>query len=48
VVAYENFTPSGPVVFQETGVPGSRLIRPDGTALYGPSRTVYFGSRLRF
>ena len=48
VVAYEDFTPTGPVIFQETGVPGSRLIRNDGVALYGPARTVYFGSRLRF
>jgi hypothetical protein len=48
VVAYENYTPNGPVVFQETGVPGSRLIRDDGAALYGRARTVYFGSRLRF
>jgi outer membrane receptor protein involved in Fe transport len=48
VVAYENNTPSGPVVFQETGVPGSRLIRLDGTSLYGPARTIYFGTRVRF
>ncbi len=48
VVAYEDNTPTGPVIFQETGVPGSRLIRDDGVALYGPARTVYFGSRLRF
>ncbi|RMF58969.1 MAG: hypothetical protein D6746_08995 [Bacteroidetes bacterium] len=48
VVAYEDNTPTGPVIFQETGVPGTRLIRDDGVALYGPARTVYFGSRLRF
>jgi outer membrane receptor protein involved in Fe transport len=48
VVAYENYTPSGPAIFQETGVPGSRLIRDDGVALYGMPRTVYFGTRLRF
>ena len=48
VVAYEDYTPSGPVIFQETGVPGSRLIRDDGVALYGPARTIFFGSRLRF
>ena len=48
VVAYESFTPLGPSIFQETGNPGSRLILQDGTAIYGPARTVYFGSRLRF
>ncbi|HYE58002.1 MAG TPA: carboxypeptidase-like regulatory domain-containing protein [Rhodothermales bacterium] len=48
VVAYENFTPNGPAVFQTTGSPGQRLILQDGTALYGPARTVYFGTRLRF
>jgi outer membrane receptor protein involved in Fe transport len=48
VVAYEDYTPSGPVTFQETGVPGSRLIRDDGVSIYGPARTVFFGSTLRF
>ena len=44
----ENFTPNGPAVFQETGSPGERLILKDGTSLYGPARTFYFGTRLRF
>ena len=48
IIAYEDYTASGPVIFQETGVPGSRLVRRDGAPLYGPARTVYFGSRLRF
>ena len=48
IVAYENFTPNGPAIFQETGSPGDRLILKDGTSLYGPARTVYFGTRLRF
>lgn len=48
VIAYEDDTPTGPVIFQETGVPGSRLIRDDGAALYGPARTIYFGTRFRF
>jgi outer membrane receptor protein involved in Fe transport len=48
IVAYESFTPSGPAIFQETGSPGKRLILQDGTSLYGPARTIYFGTRLRF
>lgn len=48
VVAYESDTPSGPVVFQETGVPGSRLVLDDGSVIYGTPRMVFFGSRFRF
>ncbi len=48
IVAYEAFTPNGPAVFQTTGSPGERLILQDGSSLYGPARTVYFGTRLRF
>jgi hypothetical protein len=48
VVAYEKGTPDGPAVFEETGVPGRRLIQADGTSLYGPARNIYFGSRIRF
>ena len=35
-------------VFERTGNPGTRLIQRDGSALYGPARTVYFGARARF
>ncbi len=48
VVAYENFTPNGPAVFEETGRPGERLILADGTSLYGPPRNLFFGLRARF
>lgn len=48
VIAYENYTPDGPATFQRTGVPGSRLIRNDGSPLYGRARAIYFGTRLRF
>ncbi len=48
IVAFESYTPSGPARFQETGIPGERLILRDGVSLYGPARTVFFGSRLRF
>ena len=40
--------PNGPEIFQEEGVPGRRLVNIDGTVLYGPSRNVYFGTRLNF
>ena len=48
IVAYENFTPDGPAVFEQTGRPGERLILQDGTALYGPSRSLFVGLRARF
>ena len=48
IVAYESFTPYGQALFQETQNPGTRLVLKDGTATYGPSRTVYFGTRVRF
>ncbi|NND01625.1 MAG: TonB-dependent receptor, partial [Acidimicrobiia bacterium] len=48
VIAYDTDAVGADVVFQETGVPGSRLILTDGSPLYGPSRTIYFGSRIRF
>ena len=47
VVAYDQSI-GADVVFQQTGVPGNRLILTDGSPLYGASRTVYFGSRFRF
>jgi outer membrane receptor protein involved in Fe transport len=48
VVAYETADSRFAVAFEETGVPGNRLIRNDGSPLYGPARTIYFGTRLRF
>ncbi len=49
VVAYDNNAQTGAdVIFQQTGVPGRTLIDEDGFSYYGPSRTVYFGTRLRF
>lgn len=49
IVAYNRSEFSGEAAnFQETGNPGSRLIQRDGSVLYGPARTVYFGTRLRF
>ena len=36
------------LVFETTGNPGTRLIQRDGSALYGPARSVYFGARVRF
>ncbi|NND70265.1 MAG: helix-turn-helix domain-containing protein [Rhodothermales bacterium] len=49
VVAYDNNAQTGAdVIFQQTGVPGKTLIDADGFSYYGPSRTVYFGTRVRF
>ena len=48
IVAYETATPDTRAAFEETGVPGPRLITVDGTSLYGQARTVYFGTRVRF
>ncbi len=48
IVAYESFTPYGQALFQEAENPGTRLVLKDGSATYGPSRTLYFGTRLRF
>jgi outer membrane receptor protein involved in Fe transport len=48
VVAYERATIDTQSQFERTGVPGPRLISRDGTPLYSPARTVYFGARLRF
>lgn len=49
IVAYDNNAQTGAdVIFQETGVPGRTLIDEDGFAYYGPSRTIFFGTRLRF
>ncbi len=48
IVAYESFTERGPQTFQETGSPGSRLVNPDGTAIYGQARAIFFGTRARF
>lgn len=47
VVAYDQSI-GADVVFQQTGVPGERLILADGSPLYGRARTIYFGSRIRF
>jgi outer membrane receptor protein involved in Fe transport len=48
VIAYDTNDFSGPARFQETGVPGSRLILNDGSPIYGPARNIYFGGRVRF
>ncbi|MEM1271342.1 MAG: hypothetical protein AAGI08_14965, partial [Bacteroidota bacterium] len=48
VVGYDTDAASGAAIFQETGIPGTRLTLRDGTSIYGPARTVFFGSRLRF
>ncbi len=48
IVAYESNTPSGPVRFQESHNPGSRLILNDGTAIYGAARNIFFGIRAHF
>lgn len=48
IVAYESFSQRGPQIFQETGSPGTRLINPDGTSIYGPARAIFFGTRARF
>jgi hypothetical protein len=50
VIAYDtNVNGPGPFVFQETGVPGQRLVNSDdGQVLYGPARNIYFGTRVRF
>ena len=48
IVAFDNSTPTSSAAFQTTGTPGTRLILQDGTAVIGPPRTVYFGTRLRF
>lgn len=48
IVAYERATIDTQRVFEEEGKPGPRLISRDGTSLFGPARTVYFGARLRF
>lgn len=34
--------------FETTGNPGKRLVQRDGSVLYGPARSVYFGARVRF
>lgn len=48
VVAYDTSTPGLTRTFEETGIPGPRLILGDGTSTYGPARAIYFGSRARF
>ncbi|HET6566907.1 MAG TPA: TonB-dependent receptor [Rhodothermales bacterium] len=49
VIAYNRNEFSGEGrTFQETGNPGSRLVQPDGSTLYGPARNIYFGARVRF
>jgi outer membrane receptor protein involved in Fe transport len=50
VIAYDNDAQSGSdVIFEETGVPGQRLVESyAGQPLYGPARNVFFGSRIRF
>jgi hypothetical protein len=50
VVAYDtNTNGPGPFIFQETGVPGTRLVNSDvGQSLYGPARNFYFGARFNF
>ena len=48
IVAYDTSTPGLARTFEETGSPGPRLILGDGTALYGPARSFYFGTRARF
>ena len=49
VISYDDNTQTGAaVIFQETGVPGQRLIDRNGAPYYGPARTIYFGTRLRF
>lgn len=49
VVAYNSNELTGEVaLFEATGNPGSRLIQRDGSVLYGPARSVYFGARVRF
>ena len=48
VVAYDTSSPALTTNFEENGNPGPRLILGDGTALYGPARSIYFGTRARF
>lgn len=48
VVAYDTSSPGLTETFETTGSPGPRLILGDGTALYGPARSFYFGTRARF
>lgn len=48
IVAYETDSASGPVRFQETGIPSSVLIQNDGTPVYGPAFKLFIGSRLQF
>ncbi|MFK7848329.1 MAG: carboxypeptidase regulatory-like domain-containing protein [Rhodothermales bacterium] len=48
VIAYERATIDTQRNFELNGIPGPRLISRDGTSLFGPARTVYFGARLRF
>ena len=50
VIAYDsNTNGQGPFIFQQTGVPGQRLVNSDdGRVLYGPARNFYFGARFNF
>ena len=50
VIAYDsNVNGPGPFLFQERGIPGTRLVNSDdGQVLYGPARNVYFGARFNF
>jgi len=48
IVGYDTATATTRRDFEETGVPGSRIISKDGTSLYGQARTIFFGTRLSF
>lgn len=49
VVAYNrNELTDEALAFETTGNPGKRLIQRDGSSLYGPARSVFFGARVRF
>jgi hypothetical protein len=48
IVGYDTSVTNQLSFLQEKGIPGTRLVLGDGTTLYGPGRTVYFGARVRF
>lgn len=48
IVGYDTSVANQLVFLQDQGIPGTRLVLGDGTTLYGPGRTFYFGARVRF
>lgn len=48
VLAFNSRAPNGGQRFQEEGDPGSLLVLPDGSSVYGPARNIYLGARIQF